>query len=79
MKAYVIINWMGYQHYLDPVPEFCGITLSKETAEEEAEKYYVAWVNGGYHRSTCPVRIVEVELSNEMFIPNFDEDEDEED
>ena len=70
MKAYVIIDWT-----VDSIPEFCGITLSKETAEEEAEKYRVAWVNWGYHRSTCPVHIVKVELSNEMFIPDFDVDE----
>lgn len=75
MKAYVIINWADYSNGVDPIPEFCGITLSKETAEEEAEKYCIAWVNWGYHRSTCPVRVVEVELSNKMFIPNFDKDE----
>ena len=77
MKAYVVIFWVDYPHCVDPIAEFCGVTLSKEAAEEEAEKFYVAWENGGYSRSNCPVRIVEVELSNKMFFPNFDEDEEE--
>ena len=47
MKAYVVIFWVDYPHCVDPIAEFCGVTLSKEAAEEEAEKYYVAWENGG--------------------------------
>lgn len=78
MKAYVIINWYDSVPYFDPVADFCGITLSKEAAEEEAEKYYVAWEEGGYSRSTCPVCIVEVELSNKVFVPNFDDEEESE-
>jgi hypothetical protein len=76
MKAYVIIDWVDYPGCSDPFPVFFGVTLSKEAAEEEIEKYYVAWENGGYHRSNCPIRIIEVELSNKMFY--FDEEENEE-
>lgn len=79
MKAYVIINWVELPGYINPIPEFDGISLSKAAAEEEIEKYRIAWENAGYHRSVCPVRIIEVELSNKVFIPVFDDDEDEED